>query len=131
MNALLTVSAVIEVGAGLALLVFPSVTAVVLVGVPLEMPVALTVARVAAAALLALGLACWVARRDAPGLAARGVVAAMLLYNVAAAAVLAYAGAGYGLHAVALWPAALLHGAMAVWCVASLLNKRGQASRSI
>jgi hypothetical protein len=44
----------------------------------------------------------------------------MLLYDVVAVAVLAYAGIGLGLHGVALWPAVVLHALMSVWCVASL-----------
>jgi hypothetical protein len=58
MSTLQTVTAVIELGAGLALLSFPSVTAIVLVGVPLDAPAAMTVARVGGAALLTLGVAC-------------------------------------------------------------------------
>ena len=82
-STLFTATAVIELGAGLALLTFPSATAVLLVGAPLEAPVSLTVARVAGAALLALGVACWLARSDAYSRAARGLVAAMVLYNLA------------------------------------------------
>ena len=76
--------------------------------------------------MLALGVACWLARGDTQSRAARGLVAAMLLYNGVAVAVLAFAGLGYGLHGVALWPAVVLHAVMVVWCVAclrrSLLN---------
>jgi len=76
--------------------------------------------RVAGAALLALGVACWLARGDTQSRAARGLVAAMLLYNVATVAVLAFVGIGFGLQGAALWPAVVLHAVMAVWCVACL-----------
>jgi hypothetical protein len=58
---------------------FPSITVELLVGAPLETPAALTVARVGGAGLLALGLACWLARGDTQSRAARGLVAARLL----------------------------------------------------
>ena len=41
----------------------------------------------------------------------------MLLYDVAAVAVLAFAGIGFGLQGVGLWPAVVLHAVMSVWCV--------------
>src|SRR5260221_420771 len=63
-KALHTVTAVIELGAGLALLGWPSATVALLVRVPLEAPAALTVARVGGAGLLALGVACWFARGE-------------------------------------------------------------------
>ena len=126
MKALHTVTAVIELGAGLALLCWPSVTVALMVDAPLEAPAALTVARVGGAGLLALGVACWLARGDAQSRAARGLVAAILLYDVAAVAVLAFAGIGFGLHGVALWPAVVLHAVMAVWCVTRLLRKSAQ-----
>jgi Kef-type K+ transport system membrane component KefB len=124
MKALQTVTAVIELGAGFALLCFPSITVGLLVGAPLETPAALTVARVGGAGLLALGVACWLARGDTQSRAARGLVVAMLLYDVAAVAVLAFAGIGFGLHGVALWPAVVLHAVMTVWCVMYLLRSR-------
>jgi hypothetical protein len=120
MKALPIVTAVIEVGAGLALLGFPSAVAMLLLGTPLDTPAALTVARVAGAGLLALGVACWLARGDTQSPAARGLVGAMLLYNVAAVAVLAFAGIGFGLHGALLWPAVILHAGMAAWCVAGI-----------
>ncbi len=124
MKALHTATAVIELGAGLALLCCPSATAVLLIGAPLQTSAALTVARVGGAGLFALGLACWLARDDTQSLAARGLVVAMLLYNISAVTVLAYAGISYGLHGVALWPAVVLHAVMAVWCVACLRCSR-------
>jgi hypothetical protein len=95
-----------------------SATVALLVGAPLEAPAALTVARVGGAGLLALGVACWLARCDTQSRAARGLVAAMLPYDVGA--ILAFAGIGFGLHAVALWSAVVLHTVMTVWCVTCL-----------
>jgi hypothetical protein len=115
-----SVTAVIELGAGLALLFFPSTTAVLLVGSPLETPTALTAARVGGAGLFSLGVACWLARSDTQSRAAKGLVVAILFYDVAAAAILAFAGAGFGLHGMALWPAVALHSVMAIWCIVCL-----------
>ena len=72
--------------------------------------------RVGGAGLLALAVACWLARGENLGSAARGPIAAILVYNVAAAAILAYAGTRLGLYGIALWPAVVLHAVMAVWC---------------
>ena len=120
----LHVTAVIELGAGLALLCFPSTTVALLLGSPLDTPTALTVARVGGAGLLSLGVGCWLARGDSQSRAARGLLAAMLLYDVAAVAILAFAGIGFGLHGVALWPAVVLHAVMTLWCVACLRRSR-------
>jgi hypothetical protein len=120
MKTLQTVSAVIELGAGLALLCCPSAMAALLLGASLEAPAALIVARVGGAGLLALGVACWLARGDSQSRAARGLVSAMLLYDLAAAVILAYAGIGFGQRGAALWPAVALHAVMAIWCMTSL-----------
>ena len=120
MKTLQIVSAMIELGAGLALLSYPSVAVAFLIGAPLEGPAMMTVARVCGAGLLTLGIACWLARGDAQSRAANGLVAALLFYDVAVAVVLAYAAIGNGLYGVALWPAVILHAVMSVWCVACL-----------
>jgi hypothetical protein len=122
-NALYAATAVIEVGAGLALLWMPSAAVNLLLGVPLESPSAVAVARVGGVALLALGVAFWLARGDSQSRAARGLVAAMVIYNLGVALILAVAGIR-SLHAgIVLWPAAVvLHAAMTVWCVMSLVR---------
>ena len=117
---LLVVTALAEAGVGLTLLLSPPFVARLLLGVSLDAPAALIVGRIAGAALLSLGAACWLARDDGPSRARRGLIAAMLLYNSAAAAVLANAGAGVRLVGVLMWPAVALHAVLAVWCIACL-----------
>jgi len=120
MKPLFIVIAAIELGAGLALLCCPSFTVALLIGSGLDNSAAVTLGRVAGAALSALGLVCWLARDDTHSRAAGGLVVTMLLYNVAVAAILAFAGLGFGLRGIALWPAVVLHTMMAVWCSACL-----------
>jgi hypothetical protein len=129
MKTLLTMTAVIEAGAGVALLGFPSATASLLLGSSLDSPAAASLARVGGAGILALAIVCWLARPDAQSLASRGLVVAMLFYNIAVAGVLATASLGDGLHGVLFWPAVAFHVTMSVWCVTSLLRKDQRAGR--
>jgi hypothetical protein len=121
-NTLYATTAVIEAGAGLALLCLPSAAVDLLLGAPLETPAAFTVARVGGAGLLTLGVACWLARSDAQSLAGRGLVTAMLIYNLAVALILGAAGLHSRPVGILLWPAVVLHAAMTIWCVISLLS---------
>lgn len=123
MKTLQFISAVIELGTGLMLLSFPSTLVMFLVGVPIAEPAALTLARIGGAALLALGIACSLSYGDTQSRAARGLIAAMLVYNIAAAAVLAFAGFSFRMYGVALWPAVALHAVMTAWCVICLQFK--------
>ena len=119
MKRFLTLTAILEAATGLALIAVPAIVVRLLLGAEIS-GASISLGRVAGAALLALGIACWLARDDSQSCAARGLVVAMLMYNIPATAILALAGIGLGLHGVALWPAVVLHAAMAVWCVACL-----------
>ena len=119
MNRLLKLTAIIEAATGLGLIAVPAIVVRLLLGAEIS-AASIPLGRVAGAALLALGVACWLARGDTQSRTARGLVVAMLMYNIVATAVLAFAGIGLGLHGVALWPAVILHAAMGGWCVACL-----------
>jgi hypothetical protein len=116
---LLTLAAIIEAATGLALIAVPAIVVRLLLGAEIS-GASIPFGRVAGAALLALGVACWLARNDRQSRTARGLVVAMLVYNIVATAVLAFAGIGLGLHGVALWPAVVLHAVMAIWCIVCL-----------
>ena len=119
MKRFLILTAVIEAATGLALIVVPAIVVRLLLGAEIS-GASIPLGRVAGAALLALGVACWLARNDRQSRTARGLVVAMLVYNIVATAVLAFAGIGLGLHGVALWPAVVLHAVMAIWCMVCL-----------
>jgi len=98
MNKVLVFAAVSETVTGLALLIVPSLVGQLLLGTELT-GIAITVARVAGIALIALGVACW------PGTPLVG----MLTYSAAATLYLAYVGLAGGLTGILLWPAVVLH----------------------
>jgi hypothetical protein len=123
MKLLLIITAVLEGATGLALLLIPTVAVSLLTGAPLDIPPGLVAARIAGAALVALGIACWQARNGEPASPATGVVEAMLFYNFASGLVLVYAGIRLDLHGILLWPAIVLHLCLGVWC--AIPKKRG------
>lgn len=101
----------------------PSILATLLLGVQLDTPVGLTVARLGGAALLAIGAACWLARLYGHGRVARGLAGAMIIYNAGTVAILVNAGLAR-LSGIGLWPAVVVHAAMTDWCITSLLSER-------
>jgi hypothetical protein len=124
MKHLYIVSALIEAGAALLLLVMP--TAIQLVLGPGISGAAIPLARVAGAALLALAVACWFSRNEGKSRAARGLLVAMLTYNVGAASILGAAAIELHTAAMALWMAVIVHVAMCVWCASLLVGKTGR-----
>lgn len=123
MKHLLTVAAVVEAGAGLGLVVAPTLVVQLLLGADIS-GAAIPLGQVAGIALLALSIACWASRGATENQAARGLAAAMLLYNFGVVVVLGIAGIGSRMAGILLWPAVIVHAAMAVWCVTLLLRKR-------
>ena len=123
---LFTAAALIEVGAGLSLVGLPAVAIWLLLGVGGPSPEALIVSRVCGAGLLAIGVACWLARGDGGSRSQHGLLWAMLIYNVGVSIVLAFAGLKLQMAGDALWPGVGLHAVMTSWCA---LNLRASAAR--
>ena len=123
--AFFVVTAALESGTGLALLAFPAIPLDLLLGFSGAGPEAALVARIAGAALLALGVASWAARAAGPNPARRGLLVGLFLYDGLAAGLLASAAPG----GLALWPAVALHTALAGWCVACLRGEPRGAGR--
>ena len=120
MKLLLILTALIEAATGLALLVVPVFVVRLLLGAEIS-GAAIPLGRLAGAALFTLGVACWLARGDTQNCAARGLLIAMLVYNVGAVVILGAAGIQSPAVGIALWPAVILHAVMIVWCVRDLI----------
>ena len=106
---LLAVCSAIEGAVGLSLIVGPGMVARILLRTEL-FGGGMAVGRLAGAALLALGLACWPSENHAAGQSTR----ALLIYNFLAAAYLAYLGLGEGFFSYLLWPVCVLHALLAL-----------------
>jgi hypothetical protein len=117
---LLIVSALIELPAGIALLIAPSALTHLLVGVGLDSPESRLVARIAGAALLAIGLTCWAERGSEGARARTGLVAGLAAYNAAVVILFVWAGVVDRMHGLGLWPAVVLHALLFIWCIGRL-----------
>lgn len=123
MKGLLVATAALEAATGTALLLAPVAVISLLLGELPDTSGGIALARVFGAALVSLGLACWLTRQDGQTRPGRGLIAAMLAYNLIVAAVLAHAGLRLGMTGIGLWPAVGTHAALAVWCVTSLRSQ--------
>jgi hypothetical protein len=119
---LFIVTAVIELGAGLTLLVAPAVVIRLLFGPAVDLFPAVGIARLTGAALLSLGAACWWARHAQRSAASIALVRAMLIYNAGVVA-LGIVGA-LGALGPLQWTAVVLHGAQAIWCAWVVADRR-------
>jgi hypothetical protein len=117
---LLIVTAISEGGTGLLLLVVPSVLFALLLGLEQTSPEAVLVARLAGAALAAMAVTCWLARNERAGPAQLGILTGVLIYDVGAAVLLAYAGLVLSMAGFALWPAVVIHVVLSTWCLLCL-----------
>src|SRR5262245_32911194 len=116
-NRFLWVMTVLELIAGLGLLLVPGLTLDALLGTANPASETLAVSRLAGAALITIGV---MAHSGRHGEMSWWVLAGLLVYNVGACVVLAYIGAGLGLAGPLLWPAVLLHAALTIWTLVCL-----------
>jgi hypothetical protein len=126
MKYLLMTIAIVESTTGIALLAAPAMLSSLLLGEPLDTSAGLALARLAGAALISLGIACWFGSRDTQSPAAFGIVVAMLLYNLAAVVLLVSWRYLAGMPGFGLLPADALHSVLAVWCIVCLRTARFQ-----
>jgi hypothetical protein len=111
----LVVIASAEASIGLGLLFLPSVPFALLLGVESASVDATFVGRIAGAALLAIGVASWMARTDEFNPSLFGLLICILIYNTAVSILLVYAGAVLNMTGGMLWPTVAFHAILAVW----------------
>jgi len=124
----LVVTALFEGATGVLLLLAPSLVFAFLLGLREVEPEMMLVGRLAGAALLGLSVASWFASSDGSR-ARRGLLAGLLIYNVAAVVLLAFAGAVLKMAGLLLWPAVFCHVALTLWNAGGLRCRRGQEAR--
>jgi ABC-type transport system involved in cytochrome c biogenesis permease component len=115
---LLTATALIELATGLALLIVPSLVAELLLGAKLDSPQAIMVGRVAGAALLSIGVNCWLAKGFEGS--RKELILGLLVYNFSVPVLIAYGALAENMRGIALWPAFGVHAVLAIWCVACI-----------
>ena len=119
MKNILIVTAIMEVGVGLALLFAPSLVTQLLFAADIT-GAAIPLGRIAGILLLALSAAWWLARGDAESHAGRALLTAALIYDVGVMGICVILVIQSQYVGILLWPVIIIHMAMAVWCVAFL-----------
>ena len=123
---LLGLGGVLETVAGLGLLVDPAGGALALFGSSMEGP-GVAIGRIGGGGLLALGIACWLARKTPTAPASVGVAWAYLVYNVVTCVTLAWASVALAGSSLPALGASILHGVLGAAVLGALLG-RGQDS---
>jgi hypothetical protein len=120
---LLILTACLEAAAGLFLIAAPAVAVRLLLGVEQVSAETAFVAQIAGAALVAIGVGCWLGRNDWGTRAQRALVASVLVYSATVTGLLVYAGLALNLAGVALWPAVVVHVLQCAWSVLCFRNR--------
>jgi hypothetical protein len=120
-RSVLGVAAAVEAITGLFLLVVPHIVGKLLLGVDLT-GVSIVIGRVAGIALLALGLGCWLGRKEADG--ASAALSALLTYDALVMLYLGFVGLGTEFVGPLLWPAVAVHAVLTVLLGSAWLKAR-------
>ena len=123
---LLGLGGVLETVAGLGLLADPAGGAMALFGSSMEGP-GVAIGRIGGGSLLALGIACWLARKTPTAPASVGVAWGYLVYNVVTCVTLAWASVALAGGSLPALGASALHGILGAAVLVALLG-RGQDS---
>lgn len=123
MRTLLITKSVVEVLAGLALLLIPSTVVSLVLGVPLERSGVIALARCVGVILFAVGVACWVERNHSESRWTIRLIVGLLVYDVSVVVLLLLARLAAHLSGIALWPAVFLHSGLATWSLSCLRKK--------
>lgn len=118
---LLTLSALLEFLTGLALVLAPDITIALLLGADTN-SVARIIARICGVALIAISIGCWAARTGPDSRARLGTIRAITFYNLGAGLLLVVYAATGKFHGIVIWAAGLLHLALAVGFLVSLVR---------
>jgi len=116
---LLTLTAIFEGSTGLIILIAPASVVSLLLGASIHEPSGIFICRLAGVTLATISIICWSSRTSQNE--ATGIIPALLFYNTAAAVLLIGAWMN-GFSGLGIWPASLLHAAMAVWCLKLLMK---------
>jgi len=120
----LIVFASVEVATGLGLQILAPVVFAKLLGLHSVTVDTILIARILGAALLAIGVASWMAKSDTLNPAQFGLLIGILIYNTTASILLAYAGVVLKMIGVMLWPTVAIHAILMVWGLSCLLPYR-------
>jgi hypothetical protein len=119
---LLSIAGVLETVVALGLLVDPPGVAAILLQTKLDAP-GDVISRIAGGGLLALGIACWCARKTPLAPAGLGVAWALLAYNVVACLTLGWAGTAMASGGLPALGASVLHGLFGAALLGTLLRR--------
>ena len=120
MKTFLTITGLIEGTTGLALAIMPSLFVSILLGTTMADSSAILIGRLAGAALITIGIACWLSRTQMHSFI---MVKAMMVYNILSITLLIYTVLFENISGPGLWPAIMVHVVLLVWC-AVVVNRQ-------
>jgi hypothetical protein len=119
---LLLVTGVVEVTVGIGLFLTPSIVLVVLLGIEQPLTATLFVGRITGTAILGISIVSWLMRNDTSQASQRRIITGIAVYTIGAAVLLVYAGVSSNMVGIMLWPGAIFHTVLAIWCFACLVG---------